>query len=58
MRISVSNATLSAAGPMALIGGKVDVTGSTLTTRDLEVVAGKSYTNGGNTVNGTDATNV
>ncbi|WP_211209059.1 hypothetical protein [Selenomonas bovis] len=58
MRISVSNATLSAAGPMALIGGKVDVTGSTLTTRDFEVVAGKSYTNGGNTVNGTDATNV
>ncbi len=43
---------------MALIGGKVDVTGSTLTTRDFEVVAGKSYTNGGNTVNGTDATNV
>ena len=56
--ISVNHAALSAAGPMALIGGKVDVTGSTLTTRDLEVVAGKSYTNGGNTVNGTDATNV
>ena len=56
--ISVNNATLSAAGPMALIGGKVDVTGSTLTMRDFEVVAGKSYTNGGNTVNGTDATNV
>lgn len=58
MRISVSNATLSAAGPMALIGGKVDVTGSTLTTRDLEVVAGKSYTDCGNTITGTDATNV
>lgn len=56
--ISVNHAALSAAGPMALIGGKVDVTGSTLTMRDLEVVAGKSYTNGGNTVNGTDATNV
>lgn len=58
MRISVSNATLSAAGPMALIGGKVDVTNSQLTTRDLEVVAGKSYTDCGNTVTGTDATNV
>ena len=58
MRISVSNATLSAAGPMALIGGKVDVTNSQLTTRDLEVVAGKSYTDCGNTITGTDATNV
>ncbi|MGE9842518.1 filamentous hemagglutinin N-terminal domain-containing protein [Selenomonas bovis] len=56
--ISVNNATLSAAGPMALIGGKVDVTNSQLTTRDLEVVAGKSYTDGGNTITGTDATNV
>ena len=56
--ISVNNATLSAAGPMALIGGKVDVTNSQLTTRDLEVVAGKSYTDCGNTITGTDATNV
>jgi len=56
--ISVNHAALSAAGPMALSGGKVDVTNSQLTTRDFEVVAGKSYTNGGNTVNGTDATNV
>ena len=56
--ISVNHATLRTTGPMALIGGKVDVTNSQLTTRDLEVVAGKSYTNGGNTITGTDATNV
>lgn len=56
--ILVRNTKMSTNGPIALIGGKVDVTNSQLTTRDLEVVAGKSYTNGGNTITGTDATNV
>lgn len=44
---------------MTLIGGKVDVTnGSNLTARDLEIVAGSSYKNEGNTIAGTDTTNL
>lgn len=57
--ISVKNTTMSTNKAMALIGGKVDVTdGSNLTAGDLEVVAGSSYKNEGNTIEGTDTTNL
>lgn len=57
--ISVKNTTMSTNKAMALIGGKVDVTdGSNLTAGDLEVVAGSSYKDEGNTIEGTDTTNL
>ena len=57
--ISVKNTTMSTNDAMALIGGKVDVTdGSNLTAGDLEIVAGSSYKNEGNTIAGTDTTNL
>lgn len=57
--ISVKNTTMSTNDAIALIGGKVDVTdGSNLTAGDLEVVAGSSYKNEGNTIAGTDTTNL
>ena len=57
--ISVKNTTMSTNKAMALIGGKVDVTdGSNLTAGDLEVVAGSSYKNEGNNIEGTDTTNL
>lgn len=57
--ISVTNTTMGTNKAMALIGGKVDVTdGSNLTAGDLEVVAGSSYKNEGNTIAGTDTTNL
>ena len=57
--ISVKNTTMSTNDAMALIGGKVDVTdGSNLTAGDLEVVAGSSYKNEGNDIEGTDTTNL
>lgn len=57
--ISVKNTTMSTNKAMALIGGKVDVTDdSNLTAGDLEVVAGSSYKNEGNDIEGTDTTNL
>ncbi len=57
--ISIKNTTMSTNKAMALIGGKVDVTdGSNLTAGDLEVVAGSSYKDEGNTIEGTDTTNL
>ncbi len=57
--ISVKNTTMSTNKAMAFIGGKVDVTdGSNLTAGDLEVVAGSSYKDEGNTIEGTDTTNL
>lgn len=56
--ISVKNTTMDTKGPVAFIGGKVDVSGSNVTTRDFEVSAGTSYTNNGNSVTGNDATNI
>ena len=57
--ISVKNTTMSTNDAIALIGGKVDVTdGSNLTAGDLEIVAGSSYKNEGNTIAGTDTTNL
>lgn len=57
--ISIKNTTMSTNKVMALIGGKVDVTdGSNLTAGDLEVVAGSSYKDEGNTIEGTDTTNL
>ena len=57
--ISVKNTTMSTNDAMALIGDKVDVTdGSNLTAGDLEIVAGSSYKNEGNTIAGTDTTNL
>lgn len=57
--ISVKNTTMDTKGPVAFIGGKVDVTdGSNLTAGDLEVVAGSSYKDEGNTIEGTDTTNL
>ena len=57
--ISVKNTTMSTNKAMALIGGKVDVTDrSNLTAGDLEVVAGSSYKDEGNTIEGTDTTNL
>ena len=57
--ILVKNTKMSTNDAMALIGGKVDVTdGSNLTARDLEIVAGSSYKNEGNTIAGTDTTNL
>lgn len=57
--ISVKNTTMSTNKAMALIGGKVDVTDrSNLTASDLEVVAGSSYKNEGNDIEGTDTTNL
>lgn len=57
--ISVKNTTMDTKGPVAFIGGKVDVTdGSNLTAGDLEVVAGSSYKNEGNNIEGTDTTNL
>ena len=57
--ISVKNTTMDTKGPVAFIGGKVDVTdGSNLTAGDLEVVAGSSYKNEGNNIEGTDTTNI
>lgn len=56
--ISVTNTTMDTKGPVAFIGGKVDVSGSKVTTRDLEVSAGTTYTNGGNSITGNDATNI
>ena len=57
--ISVKNTTMRTNDAIALIGGKVDVTdGSNLTAGDLEVVAGSSYKNEGNNIEGTDTTNL
>ncbi len=57
--ILVKNTKMSTNDAMALIGGKVDVTdGSNLAAGDLEIVAGSRYTNEGNTIAGTDATNL
>ena len=57
--ILVKNTKMSTNDAMALIGGKVDVTdGSNLTAGDLEIVAGSSYKNEGNTLAGTDTTNL
>ena len=57
--ILVKNTKMSTNDAMALIGGKVDVTdGSNLMARDLEIVAGSSYKNEGNTIAGTDTTNL
>lgn len=57
--IMVKNTKMSTNDAMALIGGKVDVTdGSNLAAGDLEIVAGSRYTNEGNTIAGTDATNL
>ena len=57
--LSVKNTTMRTNDDMTLIGGKVDVTdGSNLTAGDLEIVAGSSYKNEGNTLAGTDTTNL
>ena len=57
--LSVKNTTMRTNNDMTLIGGKVDVTdGSNLTAGDLEIVAGSSYKNEGNTLAGTDTTNL
>lgn len=56
--VSVNDTTMNTSEAMALIGGKVDVTNSNLTARDLEVTAGQNYTNEGNAITGTDATNI
>jgi filamentous hemagglutinin family protein len=57
--LSVKNTTMCTNDAMTLIGGKVNVTnGSNLTARDLEIVAGSSYKNEGNTLAGTDTTNL
>lgn len=57
--ISIENTTMNTEYSIALIGGKVDVTdGSNLTAGDLEIVAGSSYKNEGNTIAGTDTTNL
>ena len=58
--INLANTTVNTndAG-LALIGGKVNVTDkSNLTVGDLELVAGTSYTNDGNAIQGADATNL
>ena len=57
--LSVKNTTMRTNDDMTLIGGKVDVTdGSNLTAGDLEIVAGSRYQNEGNTLAGTDTTNL
>ena len=57
--ISIKDTTMNTEYAIALIGGKVDVTdGSNLTAGDLEIVAGSSYKNEGNTIAGTDTTNL
>lgn len=56
--VSVKDTTMNTTHAMALIGGKIDVANANLTAGDLEVTAGQSYTNEGNTITGTDATNV
>lgn len=57
--LSVKNTTMRTNDDMTLVGGKVDVTdGSNLTAADLEIIAGSSYKNGGNTIAGTDTTNL
>lgn len=56
--VSVKDTTMNTTHAMALIGGKVDVTNTNLMAGDLEVKAGQSYTNEGNTITGTDTTNV
>ena len=58
--INLSNTTVDTndAG-LALIGGKVNVTdGSNLSAGDLEITAGSAYTDDGDTIKGTDATNI
>lgn len=58
--INLANTTVNTndAG-LALIGGKVNVTDkSNLTVGDLELVAGTSYMDDGNTIKGADATNL
>lgn len=58
--INLANTTVNTndAG-LALIGGKVNVTDkSNLTVGDLELVAGTSYMDDGNTLKGADATNL
>ena len=58
--INLSNTTVDTndAG-LALIGGKVNVTdGSNLSAGDLEITAGSAYTDNGDTIKGTDATNI
>lgn len=56
--ILVKDTTMTSDDAMAIIGGRVDVNGSNLTAGDLEMVAGSSYTDAGNTIKGTDATNL
>ncbi|WP_298462663.1 filamentous hemagglutinin N-terminal domain-containing protein [uncultured Mitsuokella sp.] len=56
--VSVKDTTMNTTHAMALIGGKIDVTNANLTAGDLEVTAGQSYASDGNTITGTDATNV
>ena len=57
--INVTNSKVNTDDGMAFIGGNINVTsGSNLTAGNLEVVAGSSYTNDGNTVKGTDSTNL
>ena len=58
--INLSNTTVDTndAG-LALIGGKVNVTdGSNLSAGDLEITAGSAYTDDGDTIKGTDVTNI
>ncbi len=58
--INLANTTVNTndAG-LALIGGKVNVTdGSNLSAGDLEITAGSAYTDNGDTIKGTDATNI
>ena len=58
-KVDVTDGSNLTAANLKLIGGKVDVTdGSNLTARDLEIAAGSSYKNGGNTIAGTDTTNL
>lgn len=57
--INVTNTKVNTDDGMAFIGGNINVTsGSNLTAGDLEIVAGSSYKNEGNTIAGTDTTNL